>query len=103
MGRAMENTGSGAVGGKKQLPLLLQVLGPTAPGGADARAQEMRDRLATWVTTETHRRDRDHDGNYDDPQSPAIIDAWWTRLCHAMFDANSGNALGNLGLELDDG
>ena len=100
---AMEDAATCDLRGQEDLPLLLQVLGPTAPGGADARAQEMRDRLATWVTTETHRRDRDHDGSYDDPQSPAIIDAWWTRLCHAMFDANSGNAIGNLGLELDDG
>jgi hypothetical protein len=71
----------------------------------------MRDRLATWVPTQTHRRDLDHsctvaanfDCPYDDPQAPAIIDAWWTRLSHAMFDANSGNAIANLGLELDDG
>ncbi len=100
---AMEDAGTCDLRGQEDLPLLLQVLGPTAPAGADSRAQEMRDRLATWVTTQTHRRDFDHDGNYDDPQSPAIIDAWWTRLCHAMFDANSGNAIDNLGLELDDG
>src|SRR4029077_12127790 len=80
----------------------LQVLGPTAPAGADARAQDMRDRLAAWGTSETHRRDFDHDGAYDDPQAPAIMDAWWTRLSHEMFDAGSGNAIDNLGLTLDD-
>jgi acyl-homoserine lactone acylase PvdQ len=100
---AMEDAGTCDLRGQENLPLLLQVLGPTAPAGADPRDQDMRDRLAAWVTTETHRRDFDHDGNYDDPQSPAIIDAWWTRLCHAMFDANSGNAIDALGLELDDG
>ena len=100
---AMEDAGTCDLRGQEDLPLLLQVLGPTAPGGADPRAQEMRDRLAAWVTTQTHRRDFDHDGAYDDPQSPAIIDAWWTRLAHAMFDANSGNAIDNLHLELDDG
>ncbi|TMA92100.1 MAG: penicillin acylase family protein [Deltaproteobacteria bacterium] len=100
---AMEDAGTCDLRGQEDLPLLLQVLGPTAPGGADPRAQEMRDRLAAWVTTQTHRRDFDHDGSYDDPEAPAIIDAWWTRLSHAMFDANSGNAIQNLGLELDDG
>jgi hypothetical protein len=50
--------------------------------------------------TATHRRDFDHSGEYDDPQSPAIMDAWWTRLAHAMFDTPSGNAISALGLGL---
>ena len=100
---AMEDAGTVDLRGQEDLPLLLQVLGATAPPSADPRAQEMRDRLAAWVTTSTHRRDFDHDGEYDDPHAPAIIDAWWTRLAHAMFDADSGNAIDNLGLELDDG
>jgi hypothetical protein len=62
----------------------------------------MRDRLAAWLTTQTHRRDHDRSGEYDDPQSPAIIDAWWPRLAHAMFDASSGNAIDNLHLLLHD-
>ena len=99
---AMEDAGTVDLRGQEVLPLLLQVLGATAPGGADPRAQEMRDRLAAWVTTATHRRDRDHDGSYDDPQAPAILDAWWTRLAHAVFDASSGNAIDHLRLELDD-
>jgi acyl-homoserine lactone acylase PvdQ len=100
---AMEDAGTVDLRGQEDLPFLLQVLGPTAPGGADPRAQDMRDRLAAWVTTQTHRRDFDHSGEYDDPQAPAIIDAWWTRLAHGMFDANSGSAIDNLHLELDDG
>ncbi|HZR81875.1 MAG TPA: penicillin acylase family protein [Candidatus Binatia bacterium] len=100
---AMEDAGTVDLRGQEVLPLLLQVLGATAPGGADPRAQEMRDRLAAWLATATHRRDRDHDGQYDDPQAPAIMDAWWPRLAHAMFDAGSGDALDNLHLEIDDG
>ena len=100
---AMGDAGTVDLRGQEDLPLLLQVLGPTAPAGSDPRSQDMRDRLATWVTTQTHRRDRDHDGAYDDPQPPAIIDAWWPRLAHAMFDSASGAAIDNLGLELDDG
>ena len=98
----MEDAGTVDLRGQEDLPFILQVLGPTAPPGADTRAQEMRDRLAAWVTTETHRRDFDHDGAYDDPQAPAIMDAFWTRLAHEMFDAGSGNAIDNLGLTLDD-
>ncbi len=77
-------------------------MGATAPGGADPRAQDMHDRLAAWMAGQTHRRDLDHDGQYDDPQSPAIMDAWWPRLAHAMFDADSADAIDNLGLTLDD-
>jgi len=99
---AMEDAGTVDLRGQEDLPYLLQVMGPTAPGAADPRAQEMHDRLATWLTNQTHRRDLDHNGEYDDPQSPAIIDAWWPRLSHAMFDANSANAIDALGLTLDD-
>jgi len=99
---AMEDAGTVDLRGQEDLPFLLQVMGPTAPGGADPRAQDMHDRLAAWLTVQTHRRDLDHDGQYDDPQSPAIMDAWWPRLSHAMFDANSANAIDALGLTLDD-
>src|SRR5258705_2980195 len=98
---AMEDAGTVDLRGQEDLSLLFQVMGATAPGGADPRAQDMHDRLAAWLTTATHRRDHDHSGEYDDPQSPAIIDAWWPRLAHAMFDANSANAIDNLGLTLD--
>lgn len=100
---AMEDAGTVDLRGQEALPWLLEVLGPTAPGGVDARAQEMRDRLAAWSALQTHRRDHDHNGAYDDPQSPAIMDAWWPRLAHAVLDDVSGNAIDNLGLTIDDG
>jgi acyl-homoserine lactone acylase PvdQ len=99
---AMEDAGTVDLRAQEDLPLLLEVLGPTAPAGLDPRAQAMRDRLAAWAT-DTHRRDFDGDGSYDDPQAPAIMDAWWPRLAHAMFDAASGDALDLLHLTLDDG
>src|SRR6185369_1678143 len=52
---AMEDAGTVDLRGQEDLDLLLQVMGPTAPGDADPRAQEMRDRLAAWLGTETHR------------------------------------------------
>jgi acyl-homoserine lactone acylase PvdQ len=99
---AMEDAGTVDLRGQENLPLLLEVLGPTAPGGLDARVQDMRDRLAAWTATATHRRDFDHSGEYDDPQSPAIMDAWWPRLTHAMFDASSGDALNALHIGIHD-
>jgi hypothetical protein len=100
---AMEDAGTVDLRGQEILPFLLQVLGASAPGGADPRAQDMRNRLAAWVATATHRRDFDHDGAYDDPQAPAIMDAWWTRLVHGIFDAPSGDAIDALHLSIDDG
>ncbi|MBI2914011.1 MAG: penicillin acylase family protein [Chloroflexi bacterium] len=100
---AMEDAGTVDLRGQEDLPLLLQALGPTAPAGVDPRAQEMRDRLAGWAAAGAHRRDYDHDGQYDDPQSPAIMDAWWPRLARAIFDDTSLGALDKLGIELDDG
>lgn len=96
---AMEDAGTVDLRAQEVLPLLLEVMGTTAPGGVDGRAQDMRDRLAAW---DGHRRDRDASGAYDDPQSPAIMDAWWPRLAHAIFDVPSGSAIGALGLTLDD-
>lgn len=99
---AMADAATVDLRGQEVLPLLLQALGSTAPGGSDPRAQDMRNRLAAWATTGAHRRDRDGNGSYDDPQSPAIMDAWWPRLVHAMFDDASGHAITHLGLALDD-
>jgi acyl-homoserine lactone acylase PvdQ len=98
----MEDAGTVDLRGQEDLPLLLQALGTTAPGSADPRAQDMRNRLAAWAEAGAHRRDRNRDAQYDDPQAPAIIDAWWPRLAHAMFDAASGGALALLHMEIDD-
>ena len=100
---AMEDAGTVDLRGQEVLPLLLQVMGPTAPGGAGAAVQQdMRDRLAVWATAAAHRRDFNQDGAYDDPQAPAIMDAWWSPLVHAMFDASSSNAIGTLGVGIHD-
>ncbi len=99
---AMEDGGTVDLRGQEVLPLLLQVMGTTAPAGSDPRVQDMRNRLAAWLATAAHRRDFNHDGAYDDPQAPAIMDAWWLILAHSIFDAASGNAIGNLGISIHD-
>ena len=99
---AMEDGGSVDLRGQEVLPLLLQAMGATAPGGSDPRVQDLRDRLAAWSAAAAHRRDFNHDGAYDDPQAPAIMDAWWSILAHNIFDAPSGNAIANLGISIHD-
>jgi acyl-homoserine lactone acylase PvdQ len=99
---AMEDAGTVDLRGQEVLPLLLDALGPTAPPLADPRIQDMRDRLDAWAAAAAHRRDHNRDGVYDDPQAAAIIDAWWPRLAHAMFDGVSGNAIDHLGIGVDD-
>ena len=99
---AMEDAGTVDLRGQEVLPQLLQVMGPTAPGGSDEHAQDMHDRLTAWAAAAAHRRDFNHDGAYDDPQAPAIMDAWWPKLVHAMFDPSSGNAINTLGIGIHD-
>ncbi|HYB98371.1 MAG TPA: penicillin acylase family protein [Candidatus Limnocylindrales bacterium] len=100
---AMEDAGTCDLRGQDVLPIVLQVLGETAPVGADPRAQDMRDRLEAWVESGANRRDFDASGEYDDPQSPAIIDAWWPLLTRAVLDESSGHAIDHLGIGFDDG
>lgn len=100
---AMEDAGTCDLRGQEVVPVLLAVLGEQATVGSDPRAQDMRDRLEDWSAAGSHRRDFDANGEYDDPQSPAIIDAWWPRLSRAIFDAGSGHAFDNLGIGFDDG
>ncbi len=99
---AMEDAATVDLRGQQVLPLLLQAMGSTPPAGVDARVGDMEARLAAWAAAGAHRRDFDRDGAYDDPQAPAIMDAWWPRLAHAIFDPASGHAIDALGMTIDD-
>ena len=99
----MEDAGTVDLRGQEVLPYLLDVLAATpAPGPNAARLDDMRNRLAAWETAGAHRRDANRDGQYDDPQAPAIMDAWWSPLAHAMFDGASNNAISTLGIGIHD-
>jgi acyl-homoserine lactone acylase PvdQ len=98
---AMEEAGTVDLRGQEVLPYVLRVLGTTAPAGIDPRAEDMRDRLAAWVAADSHRRDHDHDGQYDDAVSPAIIDALWPRLTSAIF-SDEGDPIAAFHISLDD-
>jgi hypothetical protein len=99
---AVEEAATVDLRGQEVLASALTVMGSSAPAGTDARAIDMKARLEAWLKADSHRRDLDGDGVYDDPQALAIVDAWWPRLCHAVFDASSGDAIGAFGLEIDD-
>lgn len=99
---AVEEAATVDLRGQEVLLFALEVMGSNPPAGTDARAVEMKSRLDAWLKAEAHRRDLDGDGLYDDPQAPAIADAFWPRLCHAIFDASSGDAIGAFQLVIDD-
>jgi len=99
---AVEEAATVDLRGQEVFTFALAVMGPSAPAGLDPRVTAMRDRIEAWLKADSHRRDHDGDGVYDDPQPLAIADAWWPRLCHAVFDASSGDAIGAFELEVDD-
>jgi hypothetical protein len=58
--------------------------------------------LASWLASGAHRRDLHGTGSYDDPFGPAIMDAWWPLVVHAIFDPVSGHAIDHLGIGISD-
>lgn len=99
---AMSEASTVDLRGQEVLPYVLDVMGTEPPAGVDPRASDMLARLSTWVDGGAHRRDHDADGAYDEAQAAAVIDAWWPRMCHAIFDESSGGAIEAFGLGLDD-
>ncbi len=99
---AMEDAGTVDLRGDADLPLMVHVLGPLAPPGADPRATALRDALARWAAAGAHRRDRLNTGAYDDPIGPAVMDAWWPLAVHAIFDPTSGHAIEHLAIPVND-
>lgn len=66
-------------------PLVLEVLGKTAPNGGE-QLQTMRDKLEEWVKTSGHRRDLNpQDGVYDHAVAIAIGDEFYYAVIDAMF------------------
>ena len=99
---AVEEAATVDLRGQEVLSLALTIMGPSAPPGIDPRVIDMKARMEAWLKADSHRRDHDGDGLYDDPQALAIVDAWWPRLSHAVFDASSGDAINAFELEIDD-
>jgi acyl-homoserine lactone acylase PvdQ len=88
----MEDAGTVDLRGTRDLPLALKVLGQQKdPALAAAIAK-----LKAWVATGAHRRDRDHNGVYEDTDAVRIMDAWFPLWARGEF----GPLLGNPGFDI---
>ena len=83
MVEVMGNAGFTDLRGQELLPLALQIIG-SEPSLATVLAK-----LQAWVDNGTQRRDRNHDGDYDNASAVAIMDAWF----RPMIDACVGPQL----------
>jgi hypothetical protein len=84
---AMEDAGTVDLRGTRNLPLALKILGKQkSPGLAAATAK-----LRAWVRHGAHRRDRNHDGTYEDSQAIQIMDAWFPLWVAAEFKPAIGS------------
>jgi hypothetical protein len=58
--------------------------------------------LDGWVRNGAHRRDRDGDGCYDENSAVSLMDEWYPRLLHAVFDPQLADFYGQIPLGFDD-
>jgi penicillin amidase len=70
--------------------------------GNAASLQQYLDILRSWLGSGAHRLDKDQDGAYDDRAAVALMDEWWPRLIHAMFDPTLGDLYGSVPMAFDD-
>ena len=79
---AMEDAGTADLRGDQNLPWALKILGKQKdPGLAAAIAK-----LKSWYANGSHRRDKNHDGTYDESDAVRIMDAWWPLWFKAEFE-----------------
>jgi acyl-homoserine lactone acylase PvdQ len=92
----MEDAGTVDLRGSQVLPYALQLIG-SEPG-----LTAVLDKLHTWVVNGAHRRDRNHDGVYDETSAVAIMDEWYLRMIHAAFDPQLGGIYNLVPMTFDD-
>ena len=86
---AMESAGSVDLRGEKVASWMLRVIGQSSdPAVADAVQK-----LNAWLSKESHRRDLNKDGHYENEDAIQIMDAWWPRAVEAMFKPSLGTDL----------
>lgn len=73
-----------------------------ALAAGDRRLGEVIRLLRDWMRAGAHRRDRDGDGRYDDGAAVALMDEWYPRLVHVVFDAQLGDFYPQIPLPFDD-
>jgi len=77
---AMESAASVDLRGTQVLPWALALIGD------DPSVVPQTQLLKQWYTSGAHRRDRRGRGVYDDIKAVELINAWYPRLLHAIFD-----------------
>ena len=78
------------------LPEALALLGDDASVRAPVRF------LRRWLKRGAHRIDRDGDKKYDDDAAVALMDAWYGKLVHAVFDGQLADVYDMIPLRFDD-
>lgn len=58
--------------------------------------------LRRWLAKGAHRLDRNGDGKYDDDAAVALMDAWYPKLVHAVFDPQLGGLYDAIPIGFDD-
>jgi len=97
--KAMEDAATVDLRGDKVLPYMLDVIGD--PG--EERLREAVDLLDEWSATGAHRRDLEPpNGEYDDHSAVALMDEWWERALHAIFEPVLGEAFDDVPYTHDD-
>jgi len=96
MVEVMANAGYTDLRGQELLPLALEMI-VTEPG-----LESVLTALDNWATNGTQRRDRDHDGDYDDASAVAIMDAWFGHMIDATVGPQLAAFYGDIPLGFDD-
>jgi acyl-homoserine lactone acylase PvdQ len=96
--RMMADAATVDLRGEEDVPLALRLLGQSS----DPTVAQAEGILQQWVATGAHRVDRDGDGQYDDQAAVALMDAWWPRMVHSVFDPTLSGLYGRILLPLDD-
>lgn len=87
--QAMATAATVDLRGQEVYPWLRRVIGRTK----DAEAAPLLALLDSWRKNGAHRRDMDRDNVYDESAAVAVMDAWWDRLMHGMFEPRLGKPL----------
>ena len=95
MVEVMANAGYTDLRGQEILPLALEMI------GTEAGLETVLQVLADWVAAGTQRRDRDHDGNYDNASAVAIMDAWFEHMIDATVGPQLAPFYGDIPLGFD--
>jgi len=91
----MADAGYTDLRGQEVLPLALQLIG-SEPTLATALTT-----LSDWVAAGTQRRDRNHDGDYDNASAVAIMDAWFQHMIDATVGPQLSPFYGDIPLGFD--